>query len=414
MKASRKVKLLLAALLLVMVAGASPSPAELLPENPTEGSRLFVVKGCLRCHAIQGEGGRSGPDLGKLQLNYSFLGMAGVMWYHAPKMLKEFQRLGVPRPRFQREEMRRLVSFLYYLNYFDRKGDPEVGERLFGERGCRGCHSVGGKGGSLGPALDKYRPFISPVFITAAMWNRGKEMEEAMRREGVKRPAFRGHEILDLVAYIRAKSTFEDVRKRVYLPPGNALEGRRLFEEKGCSRCHAVNGEGGDVGPDLGTRALRRSVSTIAGILWNHGRAMWRAMERLEIERPRLEPQELSDIITYLYFIQYADPPGDPARGERLFQEKGCGKCHPIKGKGKTKDKVGPNLALVEKWESSLDIVTEMWNHAAEMEEKTWEKGVLWPKLKEDELAHILEYVKFLQKRYQPLGAKGQGPREGR
>lgn len=50
-----------------------------LPSHPVEGSRLFISKGCIKCHAIKGEGGTIGPDLGKVSLAGTLLDMAGVM-----------------------------------------------------------------------------------------------------------------------------------------------------------------------------------------------------------------------------------------------------------------------------------------------------------------------------------------------
>lgn len=45
--------------------GGHEALSTLLPGNPLEGSRLFIEKGCLRCHAIQEVGGVTGPDLGR-------------------------------------------------------------------------------------------------------------------------------------------------------------------------------------------------------------------------------------------------------------------------------------------------------------------------------------------------------------
>jgi mono/diheme cytochrome c family protein len=40
--------------------------------------------------------------------------------------------------------------------------------------------------------------------------------------------------------------------------PGNPLEGSQLFTDKGCLRCHSINGVGGAGGPDLGQGILNR------------------------------------------------------------------------------------------------------------------------------------------------------------
>ena len=49
---------------ILFVAGSSAF-AQLLPEDPAKGARLFVSKGCVRCHALKGEGGKIGPDFGR-------------------------------------------------------------------------------------------------------------------------------------------------------------------------------------------------------------------------------------------------------------------------------------------------------------------------------------------------------------
>ena len=74
-------KLLSVGLVLFLVVGVAIRPAlsrheslsTLLPGNPLEGSRLFTEKGCSRCHAVQGVGGITGPDLGRGVLNRPLL-----------------------------------------------------------------------------------------------------------------------------------------------------------------------------------------------------------------------------------------------------------------------------------------------------------------------------------------------------
>lgn len=380
----------------------------LLPGNPLEGSRLFTGKGCLRCHAVHGVGGTAGPDLGRRVMNRPLLEIAGVMWNHSPGMEHVFQEKRVPRPRFEPSEMASLLSFLYYLGSLDPPGDAAAGARLFSEKRCQQCHSLGGKGGSIGPALDGYSRYTSPLFLTAALWKRGKPMAEVMEKQKVPRPTFQGNDIADLLAYIRAAGGGTE---RVYVPPGRPKAGEKLFTEKRCVECHSVRGHGGNVGPDLGI-ALKGSLMRIAGSMWNHGPKMWAKMAERGIDVPALSVEEMSDLVSYLYFLQFIDPPGDARRGLAVYKEKRCGTCHALRGVG---EKVGPDLAMVEKLDTSLEVITGMWNHAATMEEVMVGANVAWPILKGGEMADLIAYL--LQARGgapRPAAAKRSEPKSNR
>lgn len=57
--------------------------------------------------------------------------------------------------------------------------------------------------------------------------------------------------------------------------PGSAQRGERLFGDKGCITCHAIDGVGGNLAPDLGRRPSRTySPNLLASAMWNHGPAM--------------------------------------------------------------------------------------------------------------------------------------------
>lgn len=375
-----------AALEVAPAFGSHESLSVLLPGNPLEGSRLFTGKGCLRCHAVHGVGGATGPDLGRGILNRPLLEIAGVMWNHSPGMEHVFQEKRVPRPKFTPEEMASLLSFLYYLGSLDPPGNAAVGARLFSQKGCQICHSLGGKGGSVGPALDKYSRYASPLYLTAALWQRGKAMAETMEKQKVPRPTFQGNDIPDLLAYIRSAG---EGTERVYVLPGNPRRGEELFAEKRCVECHSARGHGGRVGPDLGIK-LKGSLMRIAGAMWNHGPKMWATMAERGIKVPDLSTEEMSDLTSYLYFFQFIDPPGDARRGQAVYKEKRCGTCHALRGVG---EKVGPDLAKVEKLDTPLEVITEMWNHAGKMEEKMLEENVAWPVLKGGEMADLIAYL---------------------
>jgi molybdopterin-containing oxidoreductase family membrane subunit len=362
------------------------SVSALLPGNPLEGSRLFTGKGCLRCHAVHDVGGSTGPDLGRRLLNRPLLEIAGIMWNHSPGMEHMFQEKGVPRPTFEPGEMASLLSFLYYLGALDPPGNAAVGARLFAEKRCEQCHRVGGKGGTVGPGLDGYSRHASPLFLTTALWNRGRPMALAMERQGIARQSFQGSDIADLFAYIREAG---GATERIYLPPGKPKAGEVLFVEKRCVECHAIRGHGGKEGPDLGI-TLKGSFVRIAGSMWNHGPGMWARMRALRIEVPVLGTQEMSDLVSYLYFFQFIDAPGDPRRGLAVYTEKRCGGCHSIRGVGKA---VAADLATVEKLDTSLEVVTGMWNHGATMEAVMVGANVAWPFLKGGDMADLIAYL---------------------
>lgn len=382
-----------------LALGADASLRTLLPGNPLEGSRFFAGKGCLNCHAIQGVGGTSGPDLGRGILNRPLLEIAGVMWNHSPGMEHLFQEKRLPRPLFEPAEMASLLAFLYYLSSLDPPGDPTAGGRLFREKGCETCHAVGGKGGRVGPELDKYSRYASPLYLTTALWNRGKAMAEKMQEMGVPRPTFEGRDIPDLLAYLRSAGGGTE---RVYAPPGSARRGHALFTEKRCAECHSVRGHGGNVGPDLGLK-LRGSLMGIAGAMWNHGPHMWAKMAERGIGVPSFTESEMSDVISFLYFFQFVDPPGDAGRGLAVYREKRCGTCH---------GSVAPPLvAVVGNLPGPLDIITAMWNHAGKMEMKMAEVNIAWPVLRGGEMADLVAYLLSLRAgKPQPIG-RSEGPK---
>ena len=175
-------------------------------EDPMAGARVFGVKGCAKCHALQGMGGQIGPDLGRIQRPHSFYDLAAALWNHAPPMAQRMRQLGIARPQLDARETGALVAYLFTLDYFDPPGDAEAGRRLFTEKRCIVCHQVGGSGGVVGPNLDALKQYDSPIYLAAAMWNHGPQMAEVMRAKGVPRPTFKESELLDLVTYINAAS----------------------------------------------------------------------------------------------------------------------------------------------------------------------------------------------------------------
>ena len=62
-------------------------------------------------------------------------------------------------------------------------------------------------------------------------------------------------------------------------------------------------------------------------------------MQERGVSRPTFTPEEMGDLMGYIYYFNYFDEPGNFIEGERLFEEKGCIKCHLV-GENGSKDQI--------------------------------------------------------------------------
>ena len=172
---------------------------------------------------------------------------------------------------------------------------------------------------------------------------------------------------------------------------GSPHSGARLFEKKGCIRCHAVNGWGSQTGPDLGLeRPSHSSLNELVTAMWNCAPRMLERIKTDRIPYPFLGQEDMAHLFAFLYTSRYIDEPGDAPQGERLFQTKGCARCHAVRGSG---GGVGPDLSKVGGVDTPIVWAQLMWNHAPAMEKEAQTRGIPWPKFKSGEVVDILEYL---------------------
>lgn len=372
----------------LLTALAGPAAGESGFGDPMRGQSLFVSKGCVSCHAVRGAGGRVGPDLGRTGVKGSFYEIAAGMWNHALVMDEKMHEFRVSRPAFEGSELKDLLAFLYFLNYFDEPGDPKQGKVLFAEKHCIQCHGLGRVGGAMAPRLDTLPRGTPPLRIAQNLWNHGPVMVPAIRRMGLDVPEFRGSEIIDLFAYLRSQGQRRG--SQAFRSAGDAQKGRALFSSKGCVRCHAVFGKGGGIGPDLGRSELRGSVTQLAGRMWNHWPAMSEAMGALGMATPTFKEEELADVFAFLFVSRYDGPPVDRSWGEAVYRQKGCITCHGQAGQG---GGLGPALRGVTTGEKKEQIVQRMWNRAPQMWSRMGSERIAWPRFEAGELAALLGFL---------------------
>ncbi len=268
------------------------------PGNALEGRRLFNAKGCVRCHAVRGEGGTFAPDLTTIGVDTP-IAWTQAMWNHAPAMEAAFRKAGLPWPAFRDREMVDLLAYVREVSTGARSeykflpANPENGAKLFQTKSCAGCHSLGDKPDGPGPALGAgHRLPRSIVQFAGLMWNHSPEMYRTMSDRNVQRPQFEGREMADLLAFLYTSRYFEAA--------GSPQTGRTIFVARGCAQCHGDTAQGGAAAPGLRRRGAVFTSVSLATALWRHGPEMYRKCKERGQPWPNLNEQDVSELVSYL------------------------------------------------------------------------------------------------------------------
>jgi cytochrome c len=103
------------------IVGASPDAKDhgtrlLMPlMNPERGKRLFVSKGCVACHAINGVGGHDAPPMDAHRMNRVMnpFDFAAKMWNHAPAMIAAQEGAMGAQIYFTGNELADMIAFIH-------------------------------------------------------------------------------------------------------------------------------------------------------------------------------------------------------------------------------------------------------------------------------------------------------------
>jgi len=149
------------------------------------------------------------------------------------------------------------------------------GETLFREANCLQCHSVKNAGGTIGPMLDGIGRKRSPEFLFAHLAQSREAEKSYFRLTGQNRKNY-VHPRIDptnaqaLVSFLLTLPEPECgfvLTPHVMSLPANkpklnlsfkpapqtksSIDGKKLFNNKGCVACHSINNVGGWLGPKL-------------------------------------------------------------------------------------------------------------------------------------------------------------------
>ncbi|HEY4900569.1 MAG TPA: c-type cytochrome [Terriglobales bacterium] len=266
--------------------------------DPSAGQRVFNEKGCVRCHAVAGVGGKSAPELSGIADGVDSTAWARAMLNHAGSMVDPITvRLG-QWPQFTGKEMNDLIKFVSpgaprpAANKREIPGNAERGWSVFQGR-CMQCHSVNGLGGVLGPELGPQHELpLTTAQFAAVFWNHAPEMLQQSHDSGVPAPVFQGQEMADLLAFLASLRYFE--------PSGSAVAGAQVFSERGCAACHGSTAEGTQSGPALKSGAQPFTAVSFSAALWQHGPRMVDRSNQLGMPWPTLKPTDIGDLVSFL------------------------------------------------------------------------------------------------------------------
>lgn len=357
--------------------------------DATYGKEMLEVRQCTTCHAINGQGGGSAPDLGRpTPKDVSPAAVAASLWNHGPKMWQLMDERHIPIPSLSWVDGANFYAYLYSVRYFDPPGDSGRGEKVFNTKNCGSCHALQANPdpnvpAPAAPPVSTWLTIADPVMWMQQMWNHSAGMAEKVEEAGTKWPEFSLQEMSDLLAYL------ENLPELGLINPGMAIgdssAGRYLFQDQ-CSQCHSLGTEEGKIDLMAAARAEPR-LSGLAVKMWNHRPEMAKAAAEKGVELAAFEDNDMSDLLAYLFERGYFPVRGDAERGQAVYEGKGCASCHATGEAGAQQIK-GTGAPF-----TAARLVFSVWRHGPDMKAQMNYRDQKWPTLSEQEVADLIEYL---------------------
>ena len=261
-----------------------------IKETPqlTRGRELLTRLNCQGCHKLNDvERPMLGPELSSVgnKVTREWI----YKWLKEPRTVvdkdgnvtttgyESGDESRMPKFRLKEEEIKALSAFLsmqkarpiesYKINpavvaAWSKKPDLiSDGEVRFRQMMCTTCHPVavtrGGEtkliGGNIGPELTKVGSKVSEEWLVSWLHN----PQGYLPHSNMPRYGWSDEDLFKVSQYVMNKLTDSDLMANMpqlgAATDEEVTTGKRLFNEKGCASCHALNGAGTqkDFGPDL-------------------------------------------------------------------------------------------------------------------------------------------------------------------
>lgn len=359
----------------------------------TEGAGLYGILFCASCHAAQNKagnlmGGDLAPELTRVgsKVNPEWL----RRWLKTPQGYDPKTRM--PRYRYDEKQVAELSAFLLNKKDDDLLANVHLtppdeqsiarGKKLTADYGCTACHRINGVNPPDGFAPDLSRIGSKPLFQVGFLrgmpetlpdYIAGKIHEPRAFGPALKMPSF---SLSDQQVEALTTALLAQTDRAVTMPPELVRglpqakyhpggEAGRLMEDLRCLSCHPINGNGGDMAPDLTFEGSAVQRNWLLNFMRNPDTlrpALIRRMPKFNLTDAEIT--QLSDYMLAAYQAPGFDSQAldlhslnaeAAARGRELFYKKyACQSCH-IADYSKDKGYVGPTLAAVG------DRLTPVW-----------------------------------------------------
>ncbi len=363
---------------LLFAAGGTWAAGPLvIPGDSVRGARLFESEQCVRCHSVNGRGGKMGIDFGRaVNRDYTPAKLASTMWNHAPVMWGAMEAAKIAMPKLSPAGAADLFAFFYSTRFFDKAGDAARGRPEFDARRCGSCHGITESRAEGAPPVEKWESLADPVLLVQQMWNHSFRMRQAFARRGLEWQSLTSAELNDILAYLCSLPETQHLVSRFSNTSGES--GERIFTRKGCANCHqgALALEG---------RLRNMTLTDIAVDMWNHA-------PRMLNPPPTLNAGEMRQLLSYLWMRQFVRADGSVREGKQVFARRRCNECHYSGNHG------APQLPGQARQYSEVTIISAIWHHGPQMWRRMQQAGIPWPQFADpQELSDLIAFLNAVQ-----------------